>query len=210
MLKLQLSILNSKGITMFKISYFLIIICICIATANLYSLNVNDNTQDTITEWSARTPELNCKGIPDSVYQMISLRILSVIGEDCDVVYQQNDSKSVRCCFLKEISPKIKNLINLEELHLPLSGFESLPNEIIECKNLKKIDLTDGIIKNIDNLTKLPNLESLSLFGNHLKKLPDNIADMKKLKYLGLKGNQLTKQEIARIRKALPDCEIIY
>jgi Leucine-rich repeat (LRR) protein len=161
--------------------------------------------------YSAYTIEFDCKGIPDSVYEMRNLKTLTITGQDCDYTkFDKNGNEIVECCFLDSISPKIGNFKKLEELNLPLSAINSLPSTIVNCKKLREINLTDGIISNIDNIVYLENLEELILFGCHIEKLPLEIGKLRKLKYLGLSGNNIDKNEIMRIKKAIPNCEIIY
>jgi Leucine-rich repeat (LRR) protein len=166
---------------------------------------------DTFKVWSIFTTELQCKGIPDSVFKMVNLKILRIQGEDCDLKYdEKGNDLHPECCFLSEISPKIKDLKELRELYLPLSGFATFPNEIADCQNLILIDLTDGTIQNIDVLTKLKKLKKLYLFGCQITKLPKNINELNELKELGLTGNQIDKVELERVKKALPNCDVIF
>ena len=86
-----------------------------------------------------------------------------------------------------------------------------MPKEIAQLKQLKLLDLTDNAgLEDVDNLAKMPSLERLLLYGCNLTKLPDNIGDLKNLKELGLVGNNLNKAEQARIRKALPNCDVRF
>jgi hypothetical protein len=166
---------------------------------------------DTITTYHIMTPLLKCNGIPDSVFKMINLKYLSVIGEDCDVVeYDNNGNQIHKCCGLGKLSFRIGQLTNLEGLYLQLNGLDSLPQEILLCSKIKVINLTDNNISNIDNIVKLKNLEVLFLYGCWLTKLPGNISEMKNLRELGLTGNKLDKGEFERIKKALPNCRIVY
>ncbi len=155
---------------------------------------------DSIKSYHIGIAQPDCKGFADSVWQMKNLQSLSMNGKDCN-----------EHCGGVTISPKIGQLTQLEELNIQLVGISFLPDEIKNCKKLKKINFTDSSIENIDNLTSLENLEELWLFGCNLEKLPADIGRLKKLKYLGLTGNwQLTDDEIKRVKQALPKCEISF
>ena len=65
-------------------------------------------------------------------------------------------------------------------------------------------------ISNIDILVKLQNPEELDLFGCGLDSLPHDIGKLTHLKQLGLTGNNLTEQEITRVRRELPHCYVIF
>ena len=175
----------------------------------------NSNKQlysDTSTYYSSKTTDLKCKGIPDSIFNMKSIKRFVVIGEDCDVVLHDEKGDIINmCCVLGEIPAAIGKLSNLEVLEVRLNGLDSLPKAILNCQKLRIIDLTDNNVTNIDNITALKNLEELYLFGCHLTKLPDNIGELKKLKTLGLTGNYRIEQtEITRIQKALPNCRVVF
>jgi Leucine-rich repeat (LRR) protein len=157
------------------------------------------------TTYSTSTQELKNNKIPDSIFQMTNLLHLSITGMDCDYGDRAN------CWMIKEIPNEIKNLKKLTTLRLTLNSVSTIPNGLTELNNLTLIDLTDNAgLNNIDNLAKLQNLEYLYLNGCGLTKLPDNIGDLKYLKKLGLVGNHLDNRERARIKKALPNCIIVF
>jgi Leucine-rich repeat (LRR) protein len=166
------------------------------------------NHVDTVhsdTTYTTSTQQLKSDRIPDSVFRLTELRHLSINGMDCDYGDRTN------CWMIKEISADIKNLKSLTTLRLTLNAIKAIPNELAELKNLTLIDLTDNpALTNINCLTQLANLQYLYLYGCGLTKLPDNIGDLKNLKALGLVGNHLDKAEQARIKKALPNCDIKF
>lgn len=171
----------------------------------------NENIQlDTITSCYIKTINLKCNDIPDSVFLMKHLKILSITGEDCDILITDSIGNEIdECCRLKNLSNRIGQLQDLEILDLEINGLENLPKEIQKCQNLKRVYLTDNYISNIDYLVPLRNLEILSISMCRLKKLPINIGEMKKLKFLYLSFNKLEKGEIERVKQELPNCEII-
>ena len=163
------------------------------------------NTAKGDTTYSTSTRQLKSNKIPDSVFQMIDLRHLSINGMDCD------NGDTTNCWRIKEIPIEIKNLVKLTTLRLPVNAVSTIPAGLTELKNVRLIDLTDNAgLNNVDNLTRLQSLEYLYLYGCGLTKLPDKLGDLKNLKELGLVGNNLDNTERTRIRKALPNCIIRF
>ncbi|HEY8935354.1 MAG TPA: leucine-rich repeat domain-containing protein [Cyclobacteriaceae bacterium] len=167
---------------------------------------------DTTTIYSIATQDIQTNEIPKKVFEMGSLRKLTIIGMDCD--YIQVDEKGndiTKCWAIREIPKEIKKLKKLETLELRVNSIQTLPKEIRELKNLKTLDLTDNPgLSNIDNVIELENLEELVLFGCYLTKLPADIGQLKKLRYLGLTGNNIELTEQGRIKKVLPTCDIKF
>jgi Leucine-rich repeat (LRR) protein len=167
---------------------------------------------DTTTVVRSFTEKLKSNHIPDSIFNLINLKYLSIQGMDCDYrVLDDKGSDITKCWMIIEIPSQIKKLKKLESLHLNVNAISEIPIELSELKNLKSLDLTDNSgLSNIDNVVKLEKLETLSLNGCGISKLPDNIGQLKKLKSLGLAGNNISSKEKERIKKALPNCEIYY
>ncbi len=86
------------------------------------------------------------------------------------------------------VPESIGNLTNLEELYLNFNKLESLP-------------------KSIGNLT---NLKELYLNFNKLESLPENIEYLINLKELYLYGNPISDEEKVRIKKLLPNTNVIF
>ena len=137
---------------------------------------------------------------------MTDLRDLSIGGMDCDVHPDSN------CWMIVEIPAKIANLKDLESLRLTLGAFNVIPDELSDLHHLKLLDFTDCSLSNVNLaiLTRIKTLESLYLYGCGLSKLPDSIGNWVHLKELGLKGNHFDKTEQARIRRALPNCQVSF
>ncbi|MDJ1485839.1 hypothetical protein QNI16_35485 [Cytophagaceae bacterium YF14B1] len=167
---------------------------------------------DTITKLELSTRELRSNVIPDSIFTMTNLKYLSITGMDCDFrLTDKNGNNVTQCWVLEKIPSGIAKLSNLETLSLTLNGVQRLPNEICSLQKLKTLDLTDNVaLSDINVITKLSNLENLYLFGCYLEELPPDIGKLKRLKELGLTGNQLSTEEIKRIKLALPTCHIVY
>ena len=199
-----------------QLYYVIILIILTISCTSQTSETKNGTIKPsprygTITRYSVSARTLYGRGIPDSVFEMTNLKCLTIISEPYHGIKKyKNDTHVNTNCRICEISPKIKNLQNLEELNLNLSAFDTFPKEIAECKKLKVININCGTIENIDILTKLTNLEKLSLEECYISKLPDNIGQMTKLKILDLTATQVDDAELLRVKKALPNCDVIY
>lgn len=163
------------------------------------------------TVYAATTDDFKSNYIPDSVFEMTQLKTLVIAGRDCDMRYLDKDGKdTTKCWMIKTIPPAIGNLVHLDTLRLTLGAFGTFPHEISKLQQLRYLDLTDSYMSDISNLTALKNLHQLLLFGCGLSKLPDDIGTLTHLKFLGLSGNNLDAAEIARIKKALPGCEVYF
>lgn len=192
-----------------RISMIFLCCSICMLSCNgqnsSTSAQHNATAERIDTVFSQGTRDLRSNLIPDSVFEMKKLRHLAIIGMDCDYGDHTN------CWMISEIPARIKELKELETLFLNVNALRSLPPEMSELKNLRAVDLSDNqALKNIESLMNLPKLEKLSLFGCGLERLPVTIIRLKSLRYLGLSGNNLPDFEIARVRKALPDCQVIF
>lgn len=158
------------------------------------------------TTLNISTSQFRSNRIPDSIFQMTHLRHLTITGMDCDYSPQAN------CWMIDEIAANIRNLKELTSLRLTLTSISAIPYELTELKKLRLLDLTDGSLSNsnLDNITGITSLECLYLFGCGLSKLPPDIGHLVNLKELGLVGNNFDSTEQARIRKALPHCNIKF
>ncbi|MDB5256168.1 MAG: disease resistance protein TAO1-like isoform [Chitinophagaceae bacterium] len=162
--------------------------------------------------YHSTTAELKSDKIPAYVFEMTELTDLSIQGMDCDYRVSDDQGNDItQCWMIYEIPPEIKRLKHLESLRLNVNAITKLPPEIGELKQLKSLDLSDNLgLSDIQNVTALSNLEHLSLYGCSLDKLPADIGKLSKLTYLGLSGNAIDYMELARIRQALPDCEVVF
>ena len=88
---------------------------------------------------------------------------------------------------IKEIK-NITNLINLEELYLQGNKIQLLENF---PSTLKKLDISNNYITNIDNLKKNENLEILNIEINYISKI-SSLFYLKKLKKLNCSNNLIS------------------
>ena len=59
-------------------------------------------------------------------------------------------------------------------------------------------------------LVKMPKLRAVSLNGTRVSKLPEDLSAWKNLDMLSLGSCPVSKEEMQRIRKALPDVAIVF
>ncbi|MBS1508035.1 MAG: leucine-rich repeat domain-containing protein [Bacteroidetes bacterium] len=163
------------------------------------------NPRDTVTVYTKSAEYYRFKEIPDSVFTLKNLKVLGIGGMDCDAVDRAN------CWCISIIPKKIKRLKKLEVLRISLSRIRKLPRQLKRLKYLKVLDLDENLgLSDIAIVTELSDLEELVLYDCYLDSLPKDIGKLKKLKYLGLTGNTISPAELARIKAALPQCEVVF
>ena len=195
----------------FKYSSLILVLVLCCCTITKsdelipYRTSISWATSTQQTSYQTTTKELKSNKIPDSVFKMTQLTSLTIMGMDCDY----GDTAS--CWMIREIPSQIKYLVNLKSLILNVNGITKIPPEIKSLKYLTLLDLSDNPgLFDINSITSLPNLQNLLLYGCNLSKLPPDIKKLKNLKVLGLKGNNLSKAELAKIENELSQCKIIF
>jgi hypothetical protein len=175
-----------------------------IAICYIAGCGIHLSAQNKETTYTARTRDLKSNFIPDSVFEMRNLKILSITGMDCDY---GSDS----CWSIRDLPARIGQLVNLEELILQVDEIPRLPEEVGRLQKLKRLILSDnGPTLDLTNITRISNLEYLNLDGCELERLPDRIGDLKHLRELEAVGNNFSPAERARIKKALPGCKVRF
>jgi len=99
----------------------------------------------------------------------------------------------------------------LEKFNLSNNDIEEIPKAIGQLKSLRVLNLSFNKIYSIhDNITALNRLIELNLSNNKLAKLPEHLEKLRSLKKLNLEGNNFSSEEKERIRKRLPNAEILF
>jgi Leucine-rich repeat (LRR) protein/energy-coupling factor transporter ATP-binding protein EcfA2 len=111
---------------------------------------------------------------------------------------------------LTSLLQEIGSFEYLYYLDLSNNQLTSLPNEIGELLYLSTLNLSGNQLTNFPKeIGEFVYLYSLDLSGNQLTSLPDEIGKLQYLYSLNLTGNNISKTEIEKIRRLLPNCEII-
>ena len=122
---------------------------------------------------------------------MAKLRSLKVIGSS-----------------IADISP-LKAAINMEELTIHDNAISDL-SALAGMKNLRRFSAYNNRISDLSPLAGLTNLRHIGLSGNQITDLSP-LAGLKQLTFLSLDKNpKLTRAEIDKLQKALPNCKITH
>jgi Leucine-rich repeat (LRR) protein len=109
------------------------------------------------------------------------------------------------------VLPDLSRHASLRRVYLADNAFDRVPDALEACAALTDIDLSGNPIKEIpDWLARKTGLEGLSLNRTGLTKLPDDLSAWRSLRQLQLGGLRLSADEMARIRRALPDTAVVF
>lgn len=103
-----------------------------------------------------------------------------------------------------KLPKEILNFKNLESLDLSGNKLTEFPSELVYSSNLRKIALGYNKINYITpEIGKLSKLEYIELKNNNISELPPEIGQLTKLKYLGVSFNKLRElpSEIGNLSK---------
>ncbi|MEZ0007936.1 hypothetical protein ABH942_003322 [Flavobacterium sp. 28YEA47A] len=166
---------------------------------------IDDETKGKIEE-AKRTNELKIqnrnryKEIPNEIFELRNLQILSFSGSECDVK---------PCTNISNVPAKIRNLKSLRQLNLVMNDLKSLPLELNSLK-LESLDLSNNFGIDISNI-EIQSLKVLNLNDCNLNSFPKGIWNMKKLTVLGIEGNDnIPEEQITRLKKEMPNCVIYW
>ena len=111
------------------------------------------------------------------------------------------------------IPREIGNLTKLKEIVLGPTNFKCLPEEFGKLKSLKTIDLSGQVdfdFKQVfEVLAKLDSLEEINLnWGG--QKIPDSVVKLKRLKKIVVSNYPITKSELERLKRLVPQCEFVF
>ncbi len=188
--------------------HFLMAALLIAAACNPASKVSNEETSLSTTAYVTSTRQLKSDKIPDSIFQIPTLRRLTVNGGGCN---RSAGNNNANCWMIREIPAEISNLQQLQLLELKANDLRTIPQELAYLSKLKTLDLSDNpALTNVNPVTKLVNLENLYLYGCDLQVLPADIDNLVNLKQLGLAGNRIGAAEQERIRQALPNCKVSF
>ena len=107
--------------------------------------------------------------------------------------------------------PSLGDLKSLRRIYLRDNKFAEVPETLKDLPALTDIDLSGNPVSEIPEwLAKKEGLQFLSFSRTKISKLPDDLSAWKRLKALQLGDLQMSPDEMARIRKALPDVAIVF
>lgn len=112
--------------------------------------------------------------------------------------------------YIKEL-PYFTKLKRLTHLNLSYNKLKTIPDNVHQLTSLRELDLSNNRITHLpEKIGSLKNLEVLDLSHNELKELPKRITRFRRLQQLDVSGNHLDAENIARLKKYLPNTEIIF
>jgi gamma-glutamylcyclotransferase (GGCT)/AIG2-like uncharacterized protein YtfP len=109
----------------------------------------------------------------------------------------------------EEFPKWIRELSELEYLHISEYCFTEIPDWIDELQNLKEISIEWSNLQKVSEaVTNLKNLEKLHLNINHIEEYPQNLEKLSNLKELEIETGKISFEEYNRIQRALPNTKI--
>lgn len=108
--------------------------------------------------------------------------------------------------------PDLSRLVNLRRIYLRDNNFAEVPETLKDLPSLTDIELSGNYkIKEIpDWLAKKEGLENLSFNRTSITSLPEDISAWRSLKSLQLGELKLSRDEMKRLRRVLPDTVIVF
>ena len=107
--------------------------------------------------------------------------------------------------------PDLKALVNLRRIYLKGNRFTAVPETLKDLPALTDVDLSVNPIKEVPAwLAVKKGLKNLSFSRTMVTKLPENLDAWKSLQSLQLGDLSISPEEMARIRKALPNVAIVF
>ena len=107
--------------------------------------------------------------------------------------------------------PPLDGLKSLRRIYLRDNQFAEVPEALKDLPSLTDVDLSGNPVSEIPEwLAKKEGLEFLSFSRTKVTKLPADLSAWRCLKALQLGELQMAPDEMARIRKALPDVAIVF
>ena len=158
-------------------------------------------------------------GLSDKAVSALKSELRGCTILTSDLVYEvdfaghtvRSDEKHIAfpACGITDLNG-LDRMNRLEELDLSKNEISNLyAFEICACReNLRVLDLSGNRISDTISLAALSALEELNLSDN-LIEVPIGIERITTLKRLNLSDNPIQEAQLAALREALPDCEIV-
>ncbi len=109
----------------------------------------------------------------------------------------------------KSFPKVITELVEVATLRVTNLKLTDLPDNFGDMKKLKKVILKGNAFTEVpSSIGQLSNLKELDLSDNQLTALPETIKNCKSLKTIYLDGNNISGEELAKIKSWLPNCKI--
>lgn len=98
-----------------------------------------------------------------------------------------------------------------EIIFLEGNAITNLPRKFKSLRSLYHLDVSNNKLRLVPrSLAKLHRLEILDVSQNQIKKIPAFMHRMRFLRTLDVSGNPLELRDVERLRKSLPNCEVIF
>ena len=110
---------------------------------------------------------------------------------------------------LSTLPKEIANLKELNTLYLNNNLLEQLPGELGKMEHLTELFLENNNLTKLPDFSKLQSLVTLNLKNNKLTTVAKSLKKLKYLAKLNISGNKIPKSELEKLKKWLPDCEIV-
>ena len=155
--------------------------------------------------------------IPNGIGKLESLKRLYILYNEINYISKDiSNLKNLEVLLLSwnkiSLMPKnIKQLKSLKNIFLDYNDLKDFPLSLLGLNSLEILVLSVNKIEIIPKeITKLKKLRILDLERNNIKRLPISISQMSNLERLVLVGNPIKKSKIEKLRKKLPNCEVVF
>ncbi len=151
------------------------------------------------------------KNNKDSFLNLSGLDFME-INNVLDIPYNKEKITNITIehCGLTDFPERILDYKNLVTLLVGNNKLSNLPERICQLKNLKLLNIkNNGFTQFPKSILSLNNLEKLFLKRNQIKSIPDEISGLKNLSNISLTYNPVDNKGIERLKKLLPNCNII-
>ena len=112
---------------------------------------------------------------------------------------------------IKAVPRELSALKDLRRIYLCRNALSAVPEVVKEWPMIEDISLDGNPISEVPEwLVSLPRLRGVSLCGTRISRLPSDLSGWKRLDFLALSSCPVSREEMQRVRKALPDVAIVF